>query len=78
MFGLEKKNKALFEFDLEKELKAHPGKVKELLKYVESKIQEIKGVLRQGTASADFDSYGVLLNGYAGLQRVLTRIANKK
>ena len=78
MFGLEKKGKSLFEFDLEKDLKASPEKIKELQKMVEDKIQEIKQALRQGSASSDFDNYGILLHGYAALQRVLTRIANKK
>ncbi|HEY2810737.1 MAG TPA: DUF5398 family protein [Rhabdochlamydiaceae bacterium] len=78
MFGLEKKGRALFEFDLEKELKASPAKNKELLKKIEEKIHEIKGALRSGTGSEEFDDLGILLHGYAALQRVLTRIANKK
>ncbi|MBI3211237.1 MAG: DUF5398 family protein [Simkania negevensis] len=78
MYGLEKKGKTLFEFDLEKELKGNPSKAKELLKVCESKIQEIKSALRQGTGSSDYDDLGVLLLGYAALQRVLTRLANKK
>jgi hypothetical protein len=78
MFGLEKKGKALFEFDLEKELKADHAKCKELLKATEGKILEIKNSLRQGSASEEFDQKGVLLNGLVALQRVLTRIANKK
>ena len=78
MYGLEKKEKALFEFDLEKELKSNPSKAKELLKMVEERIQTIKGTLRQGTSSDGFDNLGVLLNGYAALQKVLTKIANKK
>lgn len=78
MFGLEKKPKELFEFDLEKELKKSPAKAHQILKSVEEKIHEIKGILRQGAASAEFDHYGVLLHGYVSLQRVLTRIINKK
>ena len=78
MFGLEKKGRALFEFDLEKELKGNPTKSKELLKTVEMRIQDIKNTLRQGTGSEDFDKLGVLLHGYAALQKVLTKIANKK
>lgn len=78
MFGLEKKGKALFEFDLEKDLKSNPSKIKDLLKTVEGRIHEIKNILRQGTQSEDFDKFGVLLHGYAALQKVLTRIANKK
>ena len=78
MFGLEKKGKTLFEFDLEKELKGNPAKTKDLLKMIEGRIQEIKAILRQGTETEDFDKFGILLHGYAALQKVLTRIANKK
>ncbi len=78
MYGLEKKERGLFEFDLEKDLKKHPAKVKELLKSVDTHIQEIKNSLRQGTGAEDFDKLGVLLHGYAALQKVLTKIANKK
>ncbi len=78
MFGLEKKGKALFEFDLEKELKSDPSKAKDLLKVIEGRIQEIKNVLRQGTESEDFDKFGILLHGYAALQKVLTKLATKK
>ena len=77
MFGLEKKGRALFEFDLEKDLKSHPEKIKELLKTVEGHIHSIKNVLRSGSSSEEYDNYGTLLHGYAALQRVLTRIANK-
>ncbi len=78
MFGLEKKGKALFEFDLEKELKAEPTKATEMLKKVEGIVQEIKTSLRAGSSSEEFDQLGILLHGFASLQRVLTRIANKK
>lgn len=79
MFGLEKnKTRALFEFDLEKELKQNPSKAKEVLQHVESKIQELKGILRQGAGSKEFDECGALLHAYAALQRVLTRLERKK
>jgi hypothetical protein len=78
MFGLEKKGRALFEFDLEKELRDNPSKAKDLLKTIESRIQEIKNTLRQGTESEDFDKFGILLHGYAALQKVLTKLAIKK
>lgn len=78
MFGLEKKGKALFEFDLEKEFKSNPSKAKEVLKTVEKRITDIKNTLRQGAGSEDFDKLGVLLHGYAALLKVLTKIANKK
>ena len=58
MFGLEKKDKPLFEFDLEKELKNEPGKAKDLLKKTDEAIQEIKSKLRQGTESEDSENYG--------------------
>jgi len=78
MFGLEKKGKALFEFDLEKELKENPSKAKDVLKTVEKRITDIKNTLRQGAGSEDFDKLGILLHGYAALQKVLTKIVNKK
>lgn len=77
MYGMEKKGKPHFEFDLEVELKKDHAKARELLKTVDHKVQEIKGLLRQGAGSQDFDNLGVLLHGYAALQRVITRIAKK-
>ena len=78
MFGLEKKGKALFEFDLEKELKSNPAKGSDLLKKIEGRTQEVKGALREGAGSEDFDHLGVLLHGYVALQKVLTKVVNKK
>jgi hypothetical protein len=78
MFGLEKKGKPPFEFDLEKEVKGNPSKAKDLLKVCEERIQELKSLLRQGANTADYDNYGILLHGYAALQKVLTKLANKK
>lgn len=78
MFGLEKKQKALFEFDLEKELKTDAAKKQKLTKEVEEKTQEIKNILRQGASSADFDNYGVLLHGYAALQKVINKVSLPK
>lgn len=78
MYGLEKKAKATFEFDLEKDLKSDPNKIRELLKTADEKIQEIKATLRQGAGSQEYDNFGVLLHGYAALQRVLNRLATKK
>jgi hypothetical protein len=78
MFGLEKEDKGIFQFELEKELRKNPSKVKELLKNTDGHIQEIKNLLRQGTGSEHFDKLGVLLNGYSALQKVLTKVANKK
>lgn len=78
MYGLEKKPKHVFEFDLEKDLKKDPKKVKELLKSTETKIQEIKNQLREGAKGPELDQLGVLLHGYTALQKVLNRLATKK
>jgi len=78
MYGLEKKPKHVFEFDLEKDLKKDPSKVRELVKSTESKIHEIKNQLRQGAKGPELDQLGVLLHGYTALQKVLGRLANKK
>lgn len=78
MFGLEKKQKELFEFDLEQELKSNPEKKKELEKEINNRIQEIKTLLRSGTDTKDFDEYGVLLHGYSALLKVLTRVPQKQ
>ena len=74
MFGMEKK-KALFEFDLEQELKKNPKKKQELLKEVEGKIQELKTHLREGSTGKHFDDFGILLHGYNALQKVLNRVS---
>lgn len=77
MFGLEKKQKALFEFDLEKDLKDHPEKKQKLMKEIEENIGEIKNILRSGASSSDFDNYGVLLHGYAALQKITNKVTSK-
>jgi hypothetical protein len=73
MYGMEKgkKGKDLFTFDLERELKEHPGRSKELLLKAENRIQEIKKALREGASNKDFDKLGILLHGYTALQKVL-------
>ena len=77
MFGLEKKQKALFEIDLEKDLKDHPEKKQKLMKEIEENISEIKNILRSGASSSDFDNYGVLLHGYAALQKITNKVTSK-
>jgi hypothetical protein len=78
MFGLEKKPKGPFEFDLEMDLHKDPAIAKALLKDIEDRIGKLKTLLRQGAESDDFDDYGVLLHAYAALQRVLKRVTEKK
>lgn len=78
MYGLEKKPSGPFEFDLEIDLKKDPKKTKELNKSVDDRMGKLKTLLRQGAENDDFDEYGVLLHGYAALQRVLKRVSEKK
>ncbi len=78
MYGLEKKPSGPFEFDLEMDLKKDPKKAKELSQSVEEQIGKLKTLLRQGAENEDFDDYGVLLHGYAALQRVLKRVTKKQ
>jgi hypothetical protein len=78
MYGLEKTPKALFEFDLEKELKKTPSKVGEYIKKADTNILEIKAKLREGTKGPELDQLGILLNGYTAFQKVLNKLANKK
>ncbi len=78
MFGLEKKPKGPVQFDLEIEIRENPARAREINKAVEERIGELKNLLRQGAETEDFDDYGVLLHGYAALQRVLKRLTQKK
>jgi len=77
MYGLEKKPPKRFEFDLEKDLKSDATKLQKTQKEVDAKVQEIKNLLRQGAASAEFDELGVILHAFTALQRVLNRLAKK-
>jgi hypothetical protein len=74
MFGLEKKPGEKFAFDLEKEIKDKPSRGKEILDKVEKRIQEMKKHLREGANEKDFDQLGILLHGYAALQKVLRKV----
>ena len=77
MFGLEKKGRKPFEFDLEKEIKKSSKKKEELLKHIESRTGELKKALREGKASENFDQFGLLLQAYASLHKVLEKAAKK-
>jgi hypothetical protein len=75
MFGLEKQPSAeKFAFDLEKEIKDKPHRGKEILEMVEKRILDIKKLLREGANEKDFDKLGILLHGYAALQKVLKKV----
>lgn len=75
MFGLEKKKRAPFEFDLEKELRKDKKYREKLMKDVQMKSDALKKMLREGSAAGDFDKCGILLHAYAALSRVVERIA---
>ena len=75
MFGLEKSESGKFAFDLEKEIKEKPARGKEIMDKVEKRIHEIKKLLREGANEKDFDRLGILLHGYAALQKVLRKVA---
>jgi hypothetical protein len=75
MYGLEKKPESRFVFDLEKEIQKKPQHGKEILEKAEKSMAEIKKALREGADEKDFDRLGVLLHGYAALQKILKKIA---
>lgn len=78
MYGLEKKSPAPFEFDLEELLRKDPEKAKATIKMVEEKVGELKALIKKGVATEEIEQANLLLLAYAGLQRVLNRIVNKK
>ena len=74
MYGLEEKEKKeKFAFDLERRVKTEPQHLKEILAKAEKRILEIKKLLREGANEKDFDRLGILLHGYAALQKVLKK-----
>jgi hypothetical protein len=74
MYGLGKEPKGKFAFDLEKEIKEAPTHGKKILEKTEQRILEIKKQLREGVESKEFDQLGLLLHGYAALQKVLKKV----
>jgi len=74
MYGLGKEPKGKFAFDLEKEIKEQPTHGKKILDKAEQRTLEIKKQLREGVDSKDFDQLGILLHGYAALQKVLKKV----
>ncbi|MBS0621473.1 MAG: DUF5398 family protein [Verrucomicrobia bacterium] len=80
MFGLQGKKKDKLQaqqFDLEKEFK-DPDLFKKYKDRVEKKIQLLKNNLRGGESKEDFDSLGVLLHGYAAMQKLMVRVTQKQ
>ena len=77
MFGLGKKPKAPFEFDLEKELRGNHKKLHELLDKVSKNKQELKTHLRTGTEKHEYEEGGILLHAFEALETVLKRFSEK-
>lgn len=81
MFGLEgdkkgKKKTEEFVFELESELK-NLGKHQEYKVKIDSRIQQIKELLRSGESKEEFDTLGILLHGYTSLLKVMSRFSPK-
>lgn len=80
MFGLENQRKKKkfeeFVFDLEKEFLVQK-KHKEIKARIESQIQKIKETLRAGENKEEFDKFGILLQGYTSVLKVMSRFNPK-
>lgn len=80
MFGLEghqkKKKTEEFVFELEKELK-DPKKFQEIKAKVEQRIQKIKDSLRTGDDQLEYDRFGLLLQGYNSILKIMSRTKAK-
>lgn len=66
----------MFEFNLEKELKADHAKAKKLLKEVDEKQALIKAEIRKGASKEEFEKLGIMLKAYEALHKVITRLAS--
>lgn len=62
------------EFDLEKELQQNPKKVVTMQDAIEEHIKTIKGDLRKGTSSKDFDNLGKILQAFLASKKVINYI----
>jgi hypothetical protein len=80
MFGMDsgkkRKKKAEVSFDLEQDLK-DPGKLRATKEQVDERINQLKGMLRQGEDKSSFDQIQTLLHGYLAVQRVIQRVNRK-
>ncbi len=77
MFGLGKrKGSGDFLFDLEMEI-IDKGSASALRKEIQTKIQEVKALLRTGHQQDEYDQLGILLFGYTAVIKILDRIESK-
>lgn len=74
MYGLEKKGREKFAFDLEKEIQANPKRRKEILEQAQERIHELKSLLQKGSSEKEQDKLAILLQGYTALQKVLKKV----
>jgi Family of unknown function (DUF5398) len=77
MFGLKKSPKEPFQFDLEKDIKQNPQLGGNLIKEADEHIAELKNNLRAGCSPKLMNEYGVLLQGFAALHKVVHKISKK-
>lgn len=78
MFQQQKKSKTIpqYTFDIENDLK-DPSKKAAIYEQLESRIQQLKVLLRQGDDKAFFEKTQKLMHGYLARQRVLNRAEKK-
>ena len=75
MYGLEKRPKDAFEFDLEKELRTDQKRRKELIDMSEQAVKELKeGLRNEDPKSENFEKYGILLHGFTAFQTVASKV----
>lgn len=65
-----------FIYDLERDLQ-DPKKHKEIKERTEQSIKKIKEILRTGESQEVFDNFGLLLQGYNSLLKVIERVKPK-
>lgn len=78
MFGLDNKGIDL-SFELERDLKGanRAEKATELKVLLNSRIEELKSLLRKGESKEDFEKTEILLHGYMAMQKVVEKAAKK-
>lgn len=80
MFGFEKEKTALFEFDIEKNIKQNPNEAQKILQKIKQKTIEIRSALQNKhvLSSKDVERLEMVLNGYAAMEKVLSKLNQSK
>lgn len=78
MFGGGKRKPPVesWEFDLEKDLKK-PNELRAIKEKINSKVQNLKTIMRKGEDKNAFDQTQVLLHGYLAMQKVIQRAGRR-